>query len=76
MNEISGYLSGYAGYFAVIGLAAIGIVALYIRRSNERYRKAMKARRGYNCLSANMAWGGEDNPDEEQTSSGSMHRGR
>lgn len=75
MNEISGYLSGYVGYFAAIGVVAIVVVVFYFRRSNERYRKALEARRRYNCLSAKVAWGGDDDPAEEHKQDRRISRG-
>lgn len=66
MNSIDLTFVGYAGFILAIGLAAIVVVVFYFRRSHNRDRKALEARRGYNCLSAKMAWGSDDNPADDR----------
>jgi streptomycin 6-kinase len=66
LNGIDLTLSSYVGYVIAIGLVAIAVVVFFFRRSNERQRKSLATRRGYNCLSSKMAWGSDDDNAEEQ----------
>jgi hypothetical protein len=46
------------GQLLAIGLAAIGVVAFFLRQN--RRRQVDEHRRGYHCISAPLAWGSDD----------------
>lgn len=67
LNEIYLAVVNGPGQLLVAGLAAIVVVALLLRLGTNRRGKVSEPRRGYNCVSASLAWGSSDNPVDSRS---------